>query len=305
MKVGFIGLGAMGLPMAKRVVGAGYQVLTTVHRNRAPAEELANLGAQILSTPAEVARNAETVITVLPADAELKETALGRDGLLHGFAAGKVLIDMTTATAFSMQEVEAALGKAGGRVLDAPVSGGTLAAANGTLTIMVGGDAELLEQVRPLLETMGKNVLHVGSVGQGKVVKIVNQAMAAIHLLAMAEAFALGAKCGADPNVLYEVIKTSSGYSKMMDLRLPGFLFEGTFKPGFKLDLMKKDLNLAVDSAQAKGIPLMFGSLAAQVFSAASTAGRGGEDFSAAADLLAGLAGATLECHSERSTQRG
>jgi 3-hydroxyisobutyrate dehydrogenase-like beta-hydroxyacid dehydrogenase len=281
--------------MAKRVVGAGHRVFTTIHRNRAPAEELAALGARILPTPAEVARAAETVITVLPADAELKETVLGADGLLRGFQAGKVLIEMTTATAITVLEVEAALAGVGGRVLDAPVSGGTTAAANGTLTIMVGGDADLLEQCRPLLETMGKTIPHVGAVGQGKVVKIVNQVLAATHLLAMGEALALGVKCGADPKVIYEVLKTSSGYSKMMDLRLPGFLFNGTFEPGFKLDLMKKDLNLAVDSAQALAIPLLFGSLAAQVFAAASAAGRGGQDFSAAAEFLAGLSGARLD----------
>lgn len=295
MKVGFIGLGAMGLPMAKRVVGAGHQVFTTIHRNRAPAEELAALGARILPTPAEVARKAETVITVLPADAELNETVLGAEGLIHGFEAGKVLIEMTTATAFTVLEVEAALAGVGGRVLDAPVSGGTTAAANGTLTIMVGGDADLLEQCRPLLETMGKTIPHVGAVGQGKVVKIVNQVLAATHLLAMGEALALGVKCGADPKVIYEVLRTSSGYSKMMDLRLPGFLFDGAFQPGFKLDLMKKDLNLAVDSAKALAIPLVFGSLAAQIFAAASTAGRGGQDFSAAAEFLAGLSGARLD----------
>ncbi|MDP2997430.1 MAG: NAD(P)-dependent oxidoreductase [Bryobacterales bacterium] len=303
MNVGFIGLGAMGLPMAKRVIGAGHQLRTTFHRNRAPAEELAALGARVLSTPAEVARESEAVITILPADAELKQAVLGANGVLEGFAAGKVLIEMTTATAFTVREVEAALAGVGGRVLDAPVSGGTPAAANGTLTIIVGGDADLLEQCRPLLESMGKSIPHVGAVGQGKVVKIVNQVLAATHLLAMAEALALGIKCGGDPKVIYEVLKTSSGYSKMMDLRLPGFLFNGAFQPGFKLDLMKKDLNLAVDSAQALAIPLAFGSLAAQIFAAASTAGRGGEDFSAAADFLAGLAGARLDGGRQRSAE--
>jgi 2-hydroxymethylglutarate dehydrogenase len=301
MNVGFIGLGAMGLPMARRVAAAGHQLLTTVHRNREPAEALAAAGARIVATPAEVAALADVVITVLPADAQLRETALGSNGLLHGFSTGKILIEMTTSTAFTIREVEESLNKAGGRVLDAPVSGGTTAAADGTLTIMVGGDAGLLEQCRPLLDIMGTNIVHVGGVGQGKVVKIVNQALAAIHLLAIGEAFALGVRCGADPKVLYEVIRTSSGHSRMMDLRLPRFLFEGTFQPGFKLDLMKKDLNLAVDSAQALGLPLMFGSLAAQIFSIASTSGKGEQDFAAAADFLASLSGASIECLQERS----
>lgn len=301
MKVGFIGLGAMGLPMAKRVAGAGHQVCALARR-RAPAEELAALGAAIVATPAEVAGRVDVVITVLPADAELREVALGAHGLLEAFGQGKILIDMTTATAQTLLDVERALVQRGGRVLDAPVSGGTPAAAAGTLTIMVGGDAGLLEECRPVLEAMGKTILHVGAVGQGKVVKIVNQVLAAIHLLAIGEAFALGVKCGADPKALYDVIKTSSGYSRMMDLRLPGFLLDGTFEPGFKLDLMKKDLNLAVDSAQALSVPLSLGSLAAQVFAAASTAGKGGQDFSAAAAFLAGLSGARLDGRSERST---
>ena len=200
-----------------------------------------------------------------------------------------------------MQEVDAAVRAAGGHVLDAPVSGGTPAAAQGTLTIMAGGDASVLERCRPLLETMGTRIVHVGPVGQGKVVKIVNQMMAAIHLLTIGEAFALGVKCGADPNTLYEVIKGSSGYSKMMDLRLPGFLFKGSFQPGFKLDLMKKDLNLALESAKAVGVPLHLASEAAQVFAAASAAGKGTEDFSAAAQFLASLSGVELSSAKDKS----
>lgn len=294
MNVGFIGLGAMGLPMAKRVIGAGHQAFITVHRRREPAEELAALGARVLASAAEVARSADVVITMLPADRELKETVFGENGLLQGFSRGQALIEMTTATAIGMREVEQAIVAAGGAVLDAPVSGGTPAAAQGTLTIMVGGDARLLERYRPLLETMGTQIIHVGAVGQGKVVKMVNQMMAAAHLLLLGEAFALGVRCGADPRTLYDVIKTSSGYSKMMDLRLPGFLFEGTFQPGFRLDLMKKDVNLAIGSGQALSVPLLLTSVVGQVFSAASTAGRGDDDFSAAAQYLADLAGVRL-----------
>lgn len=290
MNVGFIGLGAMGLPMAERVVKAGFETFTTFHTRRQPADALAALGARVLATPAEIARAADAIITILPADAELKEVALGRHGLLEGFSSGKVLIDMTTATALSLREVEEALAAVGGRVLDAPVSGGTIAAAQGTLTIMVGGDPALLEQCRPLLETMGSRIVHVGPVGQGKVVKMVNQLMAAVHLLTIGEAFALGIRCGADPSTLYEVIKASSGHSRMMDLRLPDFLLAGSFKPGFKLDLMKKDVNLALDSARALGVPLLLTSTVAQVLSAASAAGKGEADFSVAAQFLADLA---------------
>src|SRR5436309_13089287 len=236
MNVGFIGLGAMGLPMAKRVLSGGHKMYTTFHRRREPAQELRVLGAEILETPGEVAQAADVVITVLPADAELKEVVFGKAGVLNGFSDGKVLVEMTSGTALAIQEVDAAVRARGSFVLDAPVSGGTPAAEQGTLTIMVGGDETLLDRCRPLLQAMGNRILHVGKVGQGKVVKIVNQMMAAIHILTIGEAFALGVKNGADPAVLYEIIKNSSGYSKMMDLRLPGFLLEGSFKPGFKLD---------------------------------------------------------------------
>jgi 2-hydroxy-3-oxopropionate reductase len=294
MNVGFIGLGAMGLPMAKRVLGGGHKMYTTFHRRREPAQELGAMGAEVLQTPGEVAHAADVVITVLPADAELKEVVFGKAGILNGFSDGKVLVEMTSGTALAMQEVDEAVRVRGSFVLDAPVSGGTPAAEQGTLTIMVGGDETLLDRCRPLLQAMGSRILHVGKVGQGKVVKIVNQMMAAIHILTIGEAFALGVKNGADPAILYEVIKNSSGYSKMMDLRLPGFLLEGSFKPGFKSELMKKDVNLALESAKASGTPLLLTSVAAQVFAAVSAAGKGAEDFSVAAQFVAALAGANL-----------
>jgi len=294
MNVGFIGLGAMGLPMAKRVLSAGYKMYTTFHRRREPAQEPGSMGAEFLQTPGEVAQAADIVITIVPADAELKNTIFGKTGILSGFSNGKVLIEMTTGTALAMREVDEAIRAKGGSVLDAPVSGGTPAAEQGTLTIMVGGDEALLERCRPLLQAMGTRIVRVGEVGQGKVIKIVNQMMAAIHLLTIGEAFALGIKSGADPAVLYEVIKASSGYSKMMDLRLPGFLLEDSFKPGFKLDLMTKDVNLALESAKASKTPLLLTSMAAQVFAAVSAAGKGSDDFSVAAQFVAALAGANL-----------
>ncbi|MCX6628912.1 MAG: NAD(P)-dependent oxidoreductase, partial [Candidatus Solibacter sp.] len=278
----------------ERVVKAGFATFTTFHHRREPADTLVAMGATLLDSPAQVARAADTIITILPADAELKETVFGVGGLREGFSPGKVLIDMTTATALTLQEVAAALTPMGVRVLDAPVSGGTTGAANGTLTIMVGGDASLLEECRPLLESMGSRIIHAGPLGQGKIVKIVNQMMAAVNLLAIGEAFAFGIRSGADPDTLYSVIKESSGYSKMMDLRLPGFLLAGSFQPGFKLDLMKKDVNLALDSARAQRIPLLLTATASQVFAAASMAGKGSADFSAAAQFLADLAGVQL-----------
>ena len=245
--------------------------------------------------PAEVAGETDVIITVLPADAELEEIVFGENGLMKSFGPDKILIDMTTCTAGTLARVRAAVEAAGGQVLDAQVSGGTAGASAGTLTIMAGGDAALLETCRPLLNAMASRIFHVGGVGQGKVVKIINQALAAIHLLAIGEAFALGVRCGADVDTMYEVIKESSGYSRMMDLRLPGFLASGIFLPGFKLDLMKKDVLLAQESASESRTPALFISTAAQIFAAASSAGKGEDDFSAAAEYLASLAQTSLQ----------
>jgi 3-hydroxyisobutyrate dehydrogenase-like beta-hydroxyacid dehydrogenase len=294
MKVGFIGLGAMGFPMAQRVIKAGFPLITTFHRRREPADALASLGAKVVRTPAEVASEADVIVTILPADLELEQTILGAEGVLEAMAPGKVLVEMTTGTAMSLLKIEKAVEAAGAHVLDAPVSGGTSGAMAGTLTIMVGGTLELLEQVRPVLSAMGNRIIHVGGSGQGKTIKMINQMMAAIHLLAIGEAFALGIRCGADPNTMYDVIKDSSGYSRMMDLRLRDFLLAGFFEPGFKLDLMKKDVQLALDSARAKGAPALLTSLTAQIFAAASAAGYGNDDFSRAADFLAAIGKVSL-----------
>jgi 3-hydroxyisobutyrate dehydrogenase-like beta-hydroxyacid dehydrogenase len=294
VRVGFIGLGAMGLPMATRLGEQGHTLVTMVHRDRTRASALEAYGTSVVETPADVARDSEVVITILPADRELRAVAIGPGGLVEAMRPGQSLIDMTTATPATLADVADTLRPLGVDVLDAPVSGGTTAAAAGTLTIMVGGESPTLEQCRPLLEAMG-TIVHVGGLGQGKVVKLVNQALAAVHLLAIGEAFALGVRCGARPETLYEVIKTSSGASRMMDLRLPGFLLTGNAQPGFRLDLMKKDINLAVDSARAHDVAVPLTAAASQLFAAASAAGHGDDDFSRAAAFVARLAGVRLE----------
>ncbi len=294
MKVGFIGLGAMGLPMAKNVIRGGYELITMFHTQKAPADELAALGVQVLANPKEIALASDVVITVLPADRQLVEVVAGENGLMEGMSQGKVLIDMTTAKSSTLVSLAAKLNEKGVAVIDAPVSGGTPGAEKGELTIILGGEHSLIEKWRPLLETMGKKLYICGDLGAGKVVKMVNQQLAALHLLGIGEAFALGNASGVDSKVLYDVIRESSGYSRMMDLRLPGFLLEHSFEPGFKLDLMKKDVNLAVDSAIEMNIPLALGALVSQIFSTASRSGLGDKDFSAAADFLAGSAGQKL-----------
>ena len=294
MKVGFIGLGAMGLPMAKNVIRAGHELFTMIHTRTAPGDELAGMGATILRTPAEIARECEAIVTIVPADKELLHVVLADGGLREALDSGKVLIEMTTATSATMHQVQEALRESGVGIIDAPVSGGTPKAASGELTIIAGAEKTTLEKYRPLLETMGSTIFHVGPVGAGKVVKMINQIMSAVHMAIIGEAFVLARKAGADPKTTAYVIRESSGYSRMMDLRLEEFLLAGSFDPGFRLDLMLKDVNLAIDSGQELGVPMPVASAAAQLFTAASSTGLGQQDFSAVGSYIASTAGVTL-----------
>ena len=290
----------MGLPMAQRVIRAGHPLVTTFHRNRKPADELAGLGAEIVLSPAEVARRSDVIITILPAGSQVEECFCGPNGVLEGLSKGKAVIEMTTCAARNVVRVAERIQVIGARLLDAPVSGGTAGAEKGTLTIMAGGDSALLDEFRPLLSAMGTHIAHVGAIGSGKAMKIVNQALAAIHILAIGEVFALGIRNGLDKNMIYHVIKESSGYSRMMDARLEQFLFAGSFVPGFKLDLMKKDVLLASDAARDLNCGAPLTSSAVELFVAASSAGYGDADFSRVAEYVAGLSGATLGARDQR-----
>lgn len=280
--------------MAKNVIKAGHTIYTMVHRRREPAAELEALGAVVLDTPRAIAEAADVVVTIVPADRELVAVVEGPDGLAAGLTTGKALVEMTTATSATMERVAREIEATGAVVIDAPVSGGTPKAASGELTIIVGADASVLERYRPLLATMGTTIFHVGPVGTGKVVKMVNQIMSAVHMAVIGEAMTLGRKAGADPATVARVIRESSGYSRMMDLRLEEFLLAGSFEPGFKLDLMLKDVNLAIDSAQELGVPMSVSSATAQLFTAASATGHGNDDFAAVGRYIAESAGVEL-----------
>lgn len=290
-RVGFLGLGAMGLPMARRVIQAGFPLFTAPHHRRQPADELAALGATVCSGTEQVAAQSSIVITILPADLELEQVG---SALIAALTPGKIWIDMTTAAASTLLRLEPSVRAAGCRLLDAPVSGGVSGAGNGTLTIMAGGDPDLLDECRPLLAAMGNRIVHTGPLGQGKVVKMVNQLLAATHLAALAEAFTLGIRCGASPEVLYDVIRTSSGFSKVMDLRLPGYLLTDSFEPGFRLALMHKDVGIALDSARAAGVPVPLADHVDELFQACRAAGQGDRDYSYAARHLAALSGVSI-----------
>lgn len=290
-KVGFIGLGAMGRPMSKNLIKAGFPV-TVFDINPAAVDDLVQAGAVAAGSAKEVAQLTDVVITMLPACAHVKVAVLGPGGVLEGMAAGKTIIDMSSIAPTTTKLVAEEAAKKGVKMIDAPVSGGTVGAENGTLTIMVGGPKEVMEEHMDVLQAMGKNIKHLGGIGMGEAVKMVNQILVGVNMLALAEAFVLGVKAGADPQVMYEVIRTSAGNSFMVDSRLPSYVFPGEFeKPGFALDLQKKDLGLAVDTAKELNVPIPATSLAYQLYTAVSSLGRGRMDSSAIITLFEDLAG--------------
>ncbi|GGJ08314.1 2-hydroxy-3-oxopropionate reductase [Alicyclobacillus cellulosilyticus] len=283
MRVGWLGLGAMGLPMARRVLQAGHELFITAHRNRSPLEELARAGATVCDNVADVVARAEVVCSILPADAEM-EAVWGDTKVRQAFAPGAVLVEMTSGSPSVMKRIAAALAQQGVAVLDAPVSGGTAGAAGGTLTVMAGGDPAVLARVRPVLDCVAAQIHHVGGIGSGKAVKAINQMLAGIHMLAAAEALSLAQRCGMDLAVLQRVIAASSGQSWIFDHKAQDILKRAA-KPGFRLRLMKKDLQIAVD--EGRGLPLPLATLALQWYELAAR-DAGDLDFSAVGRLVLG-----------------
>jgi 2-hydroxymethylglutarate dehydrogenase len=285
-RIGFIGVGAMGRPMAKNLLKAGYP-LTVYDLNPEPIKEVVACGAKAASSSAQAARDVEVIITMLPACDEVKAAVLGAGGVLEGANEGTLLIDMSSIAPHTSRLVASRAAKVGVKFLDAPVSGGVTAAEKGTLTIIVGGDRALLDEHMDLMQAMGKTIYHVGDVGMGETVKMINQVLAGINMLAIAEAFVLGTKLGADPETIYKVIRVSAGNSFLIDARVPDYVLKGDFsRPGFALDLMLKDLGLAIESAKINKIPLFLTGQAYQYFSMASSWGLGKKDMSSVTELL-------------------
>lgn len=253
-RVGFIGLGAMGLPMAKNLQKNGYELHVSAHRSRQPVDELKANGAIEHSSPSEVVANSDIIISILPTDHELESVLLSEE-VLNEFTSEKKLIEMTSGSPDIMKKLYAVYQKKGISVLDAPVSGGTAGAENGTLTVMVGGDGKVLEDTRELIMAMAEKIYLVGSIGAGKAIKAINQMLASIHMIASAEAVALAEELELDKEQLRNVIGSSSGASWMLNAKLDS-LTDRNFEPGFKLKLMKKDVKIAVNEAGNLNLPL-------------------------------------------------
>ena len=254
LKVGYIGLGLMGKSIARNLLKAGFPLI--VHnRSRAAVEELASEGATAASSPREVAEGVDVVFTNLPDTPDVEEVVLGEHGILEGAHEGLIYVDNSTIKPVAARRIAQKLREKNVLALDAPVSGGDIGARNGTLTIMVGGEASALEKVMPVFMAMGKTVTHVGDAGAGQVAKAANQIMVAAQMVAMGELLVFSKKAGVDPRKVVEAIKGGAAQCWTLDVKPPR-LFEGNRAPGFKAYMQLKDLKIILDTAQEYEIPI-------------------------------------------------
>ena len=287
--VGFIGLGIMGRPMARNLLKAGYP-LVVHNRSRAAVDELVGAGAKGLTSPREVARQCDVLITMLPNSPDVELVVLGKDGIIEGARAGLILADMSTISPIVSQKVGKALEAKGVKMLDAPVSGGEKGAIDGALSIMVGGDKAVFDHVLPIFQAMGKTITLLGPLGFGGFTKLANQIIVAVNLTALAEALTLAKKAGLDRELTLKALAGGLAGSKCLDQKAPNYV-GNSYKPGFKIDLHFKDLGLIMESAHALGVPVPATAVVQELFNALRVKGRGGLDHSAVITLLEDLAG--------------
>ncbi|GAC1659752.1 MAG: NAD(P)-dependent oxidoreductase [Candidatus Elarobacter sp.] len=290
MKVGFIGVGVMGEPMAASLLRAGCEVVVCAHSNRAPVERLVAAGARDGGDPAGAAAGSAFVITCVPDAPQVEEALFGDRGAASGAGPGTAFIDMSTISPVATRRFDERLRANGFRFLDAPVSGGPGRAKTGTLTIMVGASDADFAAAKPVLEAMG-TPSHVGGVAMGEVVKLVNQIIISNTMIANIEALTFAAKAGADIDATMAVISTATGSNYLLQNQLPQTWLAGSRKPGFALDLLRKDLAAALDTGRAMGVSMPASSLAYQLYTATSGEGHGAEDYSSVAQFYERSAG--------------
>lgn len=290
-RVGLIGLGIMGKPMARNLVAAGFEVV--IHnRSRGAVDELAAESPSFVaaSSPAEVTAQVDTVITMLPDSPDVRAVVLGEDGVLSAIREGHLLIDMSTIAPQAAIEIGEAVAAKGGRALDAPVSGGEKGAISASLSIMVGGREEDVARAMPIFEALGKTIVHVGESGAGQVVKACNQVVVALNYAAVSEALTLGTKMGVDPAKIVQVLGGGLAASRVLELK-GASMVAGQYAPGFRVDLHRKDLAIALASAREAGSPVPVTALVSQLFDALTVSGKGDLDHSALITLYRGMAG--------------
>ena len=290
--VGFVGLGVMGRPMAKHIVSKGH-ALVVFNRSAPGIEDVVAAGARAATSPADVARQATIVITMVSDTPDVEAVIAGPNGILEGLQPGTVVIDMSSISPVATARLAALVAERGGTMLDAPVSGGEIGAINGTLSIMIGGDAAALARVRPVLECMGnpEKVVHIGSnPGDGQTCKICNQIAIGGALAGVSEAFALARKAGVDPAKVREALLGGFAASRVLEVHGERML-KGNYAPGFRARLYQKDLRLAQEAAGANGVAIPATAVVAQLLNALATAGGADLDYSALGTVLFELAG--------------
>jgi 2-hydroxy-3-oxopropionate reductase len=287
-KVGFIGLGIMGKPMAKNLMEAGYE-LVLYNRTLEKAEELAEDGAEVAANPRVVAENSDIIVTMLPDSPDVRNVVVGEDGVLEGIKEGALLVDMSTISPVVTEELAAAVKEKSASMLDAPVSGGDVGAIEGTLSIMVGGSEEDFEQAKPLFEVMGETVTHVGPSGSGQVTKAANQIVVALTIEAVSEALVLGSKGGVSPEKILDVLSGGLAGNKVMEVKREKFLSH-EFDPGGKVEFHRKDLRIALEAGREYGVPLPVTALVCQMFEGLMAGGRADWDHSSLLTVIEDLA---------------
>jgi len=291
-RIGYIGLGLMGKPIARNLMKAGFP-LVVHNRSRGAVNELVAEGAAEAHSPREVAEASDIVFTNLPDSPDVEKVVLGEDGVLAGSRAGMIFVDNSTIKPATARQIAAALEKKGVMALDAPVSGGDIGAIAGTLAIMVGGPRAAFDRVQPVFAAMGKTIVHVGESGAGQVAKACNQIMVAAQMTAMAELLILARKTGVDPRRVIDAIQGGAAQCWTLDNK-PVRLFDGNRAPGFKAYMMHKDLGIVMDTARTYGIPIPSTAINMQMYEAMLQRGLREQDNSAVVAVIEALAGVDL-----------
>ena len=277
-KIGFIGLGIMGAPMAGHLLDAGYEVITTDHRGAAPKDLVAK-GLKTVKGNKAVAKAADIIITMVPDTPQVSDVLFGENGASEGLSKGKLFIDMSSISPIATKEFAQKVNKLGADYLDAPVSGGEVGAKAASLTIMVGGEEKAFERAKPVFEKMGKNITLVGPNGVGQTTKVANQIVVALTIEAVAEALVFASKAGADPAKVRQALMGGLANSRILEVHGERMI-KRTFAPGFRIELHQKDLNLALEGAKALGVALPNTASTQQLFSACAANGGAKDDHS-------------------------
>ena len=292
MKIGFIGLGIMGKPMVRNLLKAGNEVIVfdVVKPN---VDLMVEAGAVAAESSKAVAEQTKLIITMLPNSPHVKTVVMGENGVLEGVQEGTTLIDMSSISPLASKEICAACAEKGVKMLDAPVSGGEPKAIDGTMSIMVGGDEELFNEMKPVLSIMGGDVTYCGPIGAGNTTKLANQVIVAVNIAAVSEAFLLATKAGVDPEKVLAAIKGGLAGSTVMNAKVP-MMLEQNYKPGFRIDLHIKDLNNALETGHGVGAPLPLTALVQEMLESLHADGCGAEDHSAISKYYEKIAGTAI-----------